>query len=183
MEEKKSTFETLVASLSKEETKKLLLSINASMKNVQLEAKHDEKEEETPQKEITNLLAKEGLFLRLWLLLLSLIKSLPIESLYQKELVNRIGRNLKEVASQYVNIPKQSYTSEFYGLLSNLRKTQLFFSSMLDCYNSEKNSFYMLVASFIDLNLYEKLLKLSSSFEDEGEDVSNTKKKCETKRN
>ena len=181
MEEKKSTFETLVASLSKEETKKLLLSINASMKNVQLEAKHDEKEEETPQKEITSLLAKEGLFLRLWLLLLSLIKSLPIESLYQKELVNRIGRNLKEVASQYVNIPKQSYTSEFYGLLSNLRKTQLFFSSMLDCYNSEKNSFYMLVASFIDLNLYEKLLKLSSSFEDEGEDVSNTKKNARLK--
>jgi len=178
MEEKTSTFESLVASLSKEETKRLLLNISNSMQRVQPETQETPlaPDEAAKTEKVVIGLAKEPFFLRIWLTILSLIKSIPVESLYQKELVNRVGRDLKDHNSKYINIPKQLYTSAFYNLLSNLRKTQVFFSSMLDCYNSEKNNFYMLLSSFIAPSLYEELLQISSSFDVKAEDTSNARK-------
>lgn len=176
MEEKTSTFENLVASLSKEETKKLLFDINNSMKNLQPTPQEKTQDSEPRKEKAIVSLANESFFLRMWLMIISLIKSIPIESLYQKELVNRIGRELKNHDSKYINVSKQLYTSAFYNLLSNLRKTQVFFSSMLDCYNSEKNNFYMLLSSFIAPSLYEDLLKISSMFDIEAEDTSNSRK-------
>ena len=178
MEEKTSTFESLVASLSKEETKRLLLDIGNSMQRVQPETQETPlaPDEAAKTEKVVIGLAKEPFFLRIWLTILSLIKSIPVESLYQKELVNRVGRDLKDHNSKYINIPKQLYTSAFYNLLSNLRKTQVFFSSMLDCYNSEKNNFYMLLSSFIAPSLYEELLQISSSFDVKAEDTSNARK-------
>ena len=177
MQENKSTFESLVASLSEEETKKLLFNISNSMQNMQPELQEKPKslEESKTGKVVVNL-ANEPFFLRIWLMLLSLIKSIPVESLYQKELVDRVGRDLKKHDSKYINIPKQLYTSTFYALLSDLRKTQIFFSSMLDCYNSEKNNFYMLLSSFIAPEVYSNLLRISSSFDVEAGDTSNARK-------
>ena len=177
MQENKSTFESLVASLSEEETKKLLFNISNSMQNMQPELQEKPKslEESKVGKVVVNL-ANEPFFLRIWLMLLSLIKSIPVESLYQKELVDRVGRDLKKHDSKYINIPKQIYTSTFYALLSDLRKTQIFFSSMLDCYNSEKNNFYMLLSSFIAPEVYSNLLRISSSFDVEAGDTSNARK-------
>lgn len=177
MQENKSTFESLVASLSEEETKKLLFNISNSMQNMQpeLQEKPKSPEESKTGKVVLNL-ANESFFLRIWLMLLSLLKSIPVESLYQKELVDRVGRDLKKHDSKYINIPKQIYTSTFYALLSDLRKTQIFFSSMLDCYNSEKNNFYMLLSSFIAPEVYSNLLRISSSFDVEAGDTSNARK-------
>ena len=177
MQENKSTFESLVASLSEEETKKLLFNISNSMQNMQpeLQEKPKSPEESKVGKVVVNL-ANEPFFLRIWLMFLSLIKSIPVDSLYQKELVDRVGRDLKKHDSKYINIPKQIYTSTFYALLSDLRKTQIFFSSMLDCYNSEKNNFYMLLSSFIAPEVYSNLLRISSSFDVEAGDTSNARK-------
>lgn len=178
MEEKTSTFENLVASLSEEETKRLLHNISNSMQNVQPESQEKPiTPDEAPKAEkVVVSLSKEPFFLRIWLTILSLIKSIPVESLYQKELVNRIGRDLKSHDGKYINVSKQLYTSVFYNLLSNLRKTQIFFSSMLDCYNTEKNNFYMLLSSFIAPVLYEELLQISSSFDTKAKDTSNARK-------
>lgn len=178
MEEKTSTFESLVASLSEEETKRLLHNISNSMQNVQPESQEKTlAPDEAPKTEKAVVsLSKEPFFLRIWLTILSLIKSIPVESLYQKELVNRIGRDLKSHDGKYINVSKQLYTSVFYNLLSNLRKTQIFFSSMLDCYNTEKNNFYMLLSSFIAPVLYEELLQISSSFDTKAKDTSNARK-------
>ena len=177
MKENKSTFESLVASLSEEETKRLLFNISNSMQNMQpeLQEKTPPPEETKTGKVVINL-ANESFFLRIWLVLLSLIKSIPVESLYQKELVDRVGRDLKKHDGKYINVSKQLYTSAFYGLLSDLRKTQIFFSSMLDCYNSEKNNFYMLLSSFIAPEVYSNLLRISSSFDVEAGDTSNARK-------
>ena len=177
MKENKSTFESLVASLSEEETKRLLFNIGNSMQNMQpeLQEKTPPPEETKTGKVVINL-ANESFFLRIWLVLLSLIKSIPVESLYQKELVDRVGRDLKKHDGKYINVSKQLYTSAFYGLLSDLRKTQIFFSSMLDCYNSEKNNFYMLLSSFIAPEVYSNLLRISSSFDVEAGDTSNARK-------
>ena len=177
MEENKSTFENLVTSLSEEETRRLLFNIKNSMQNVQSELQEkSQSSDEVKAEKIVVSLSNEPFFLRIWLMLLSLIKSIPMESLYQKELVDRIGRDLKKHDSKYINISKQLYTSTFYKLLSDLRKTQIFFSSMLDCYNSEKNNFYMLLSSFIAPEVYNSLLKVSSSFDIGAGDTSNARK-------
>ena len=177
MEEKISTFESLVASLSEEETKSLLFNISNSMKNIQPELQEKSQDPDGVKAEkVVVSLTKEPFFLRIWLVIISIIKSVPVESLYQKELVDRVGRDLKKHDGKYVNISKQLYTSAFYNLLSNLRKTQIFFSSMLDCYNSEKNSFYMLLSSFLAPEVYNNLLRISSSFDMEAKDTSNSRK-------
>ncbi len=177
MEEKISTFESLVASLSEEETKSLLFNISNSMKNIQPELQEKSQDPDGVKAEkVVVSLTKEPFFLRIWLVIISIIKSVPVESLYQKELVDRVGRDLKKHDGKYVNISKQLYTSAFYNLLSDLRKTQIFFSSMLDCYNSEKNSFYMLLSSFLAPEVYNNLLRISSSFDMEAKDTSNSRK-------
>lgn len=177
MEEKISTFESLVASLSEEETKSLLFNISNSMKNIQPELQEKSQDPDGVKAEkVVVSLTKEPFFLRIWLVIISIIKSVPVESLYQKELVDRVGRDLKKHDGKYVNISKQLYTSAFYNLLSDLRKTQIFFSSMLDCYNSEKNSFYMLLSSFLAPDVYNNLLRISSSFDIEAKDTSNSRK-------
>jgi|GEM_PF-445522 len=181
MEEQISTFEYLVTTLSSEEVKKLLGNIKASMESLEQseqsqKAKEElETEEKLPKDVISASLAKESLFLRLWLTLISFIKSIPVESLYQKELIKRIGFSLKDVASEYVDVQNKQYKKPFFNLLFNLRKTQLFFSGVLDCYNAEKSSFYMILLSFISNKLYKNLLQKTSVFDDE-KDVSTSKK-------
>lgn len=177
MEEKASTFESLVATLSKEETKRLLDNIKSSMQNIQREASSSAPvETESESKEASSIdISKESIFLRLWLKIISIIKSIPIESLYQKELVKRIGYSLKQEASEYIDVDKKIYTTNLYNLLSNLRKTQVFFSSILDSYASEKNVFYMLLLSFTSSSLYQELLNTCSSFGKEN-DTSNKRK-------
>lgn len=178
MEERASTFENLVATLSKEETKRLLDNIKSSMQNIQDEVqREDSVEKESEPKEASSIdISKESIFLRLWLKLISIIKSVPVESLYQKELVKRIGFSLREAATEYIDISKKIYTTQFYNLLSSLRKTQVFFSGVLDSYNSEKNTFYMLLLTFVSNSFYKKLLDTSSSFANDANDTSNQRK-------
>ena len=111
MEEKISTFESLVASLSEEETKSLLFNISNSMKNIQPELQEKSQDPDGVKAEkVVVSLTKEPFFLRIWLVIISIIKSVPVESLYQKELVDRVGRDLKKHDGKYVNISKQLYT-------------------------------------------------------------------------
>lgn len=182
MEEQISTFEYLVTTLSSEEVKKLLNNIKVSIeRHVQDTQNQKEKEEpdaekELPKNALSTSLAKESLFLRLWLTFISFIKSISLESLYQKELIKRIGYSLKEVATEYVDVQNKQYKKPFFDLLFNLRKTQLFFSGVLDCYNAEKSSFYMILLSFISNKLYKTLLQKTSVFDKDEKDVSTSKK-------
>ena len=173
MEENISTFENLVSTLSQDEIKKMLAKISSSMQTVQVAETssplENEKKEEEKGNPVVCALEKESLFLKLWFKLLSLIKSLPVEVLYQKELIRRIGSSLKD--DEYIDVSKQLYTNAFYEALLKLNKTKMFFSSVLDCYNAEKDSFYMMLSSFIAPHLYEKLMEVSSHFEN-SEDAS-----------
>jgi len=169
MEEKKSTFESLVADLSRQETQQLLERINASMqgiKQTERSAEDGKKEKEEAKDAVSVGLAKESILLQLWLKLISLIKSIPVESLYQKELVKRVGTSLRDISNDCIDVSKELYTTKFYQFLSNLRKTQMFFTTVLDSYHSEKSTFYMLLSSFISTDLYNKLITLSSNFEE-----------------
>jgi len=175
MEEKKSTFESLVADLSHAETRSLLEKINASMQGVtqsERSAEDGEKEKEEARQAVSAGFTKESILLQLWLKLISLLKSIPVESLYQKELVKRVGTSLRDVSNDCIDVSKELYTHKFHEALSTLRKTQAFFSSTLDCYHNEKSTFYMLLSSFISKDLYDKLLGLASNFNRSDNDVS-----------
>ncbi len=179
MEGKKSTFESLVADLSREETRYLLDRINASMQGVEQSersAEDGKKEKEEAKEVISAGLARESILLQLWLKLISLIKSIPVESLYQKELVKRVGSSLRDMSNDCVDVAKELYTAKFYQSLSNLRKTQVFFTSLLDNYHNEKNTFYMLLSSFISKDLYDKLVSLATNFDKENKDTSTPRK-------
>ncbi|QOW60919.1 DUF5312 family protein [Treponema pedis] len=167
MERTLSTFDQLVKSLSKEETKSLLDSISAGMQNFVPETSDSEQEDsdslflrQTPAMRLSD----EPFFIRLWISLRSFLRSIPIETLHNEELLRRLGKTLRRTAGNYIVIGRNIYIKDFYDGLKSLRKTQLFFSSMLSSYDSFKSSFYMLLSSFIAPATYEKLIKETDPF-------------------
>lgn len=166
MERSLSTFDHLVKSLSTEETQNLLNNIVHSMESFSADSLEEEIEynsQKIGSQQISNLSA-EPFFIRLWLSIRSFLRSIPLKVLYNEELLKRMGKNLKRTSGAYININQNTYTGVFYTELKNLRKTQLFFTSLLSAYDSGKGSFYMLVSSFVAPATYEKLMKETDPF-------------------
>jgi len=166
MERSLSTFDQLVKSLSKEETQSLLESIQNSMEEFSRKAQPEEKDS-LSEKIIEHQqagISSEPFLIRLWLSIRSFLRSIPLKVIYNEELLKRMAKNLKRSAGAYININQNIYTGVFYTELKNLRKTQLFFTSLLSAYDSGKGSFYMLVSSFVAPATYEKLMKETNPF-------------------
>ena len=166
MERSLSTFDQLVKSLSKEETQSLLESIQNSIEEFRSEAQPEEKDS-LSEKIIEHQqagISSEPFLIRLWLSIRSFLRSIPLKVIYNEELLKRMAKNLKRSAGAYININQNIYTGVFYTELKNLRKTQLFFTSLLSAYDSGKGSFYMLVSSFVAPATYEKLMKETNPF-------------------
>ena len=166
MERSLSTFDQLVKSLSKEETQSLLESIQNSIEEFGNEAQPEEKDS-LSEKIIEHQqagISSEPFLIRLWLSIRSFLRSIPLKVIYNEELLKRMAKNLKRSAGAYININQNIYTGVFYAELKNLRKTQLFFTSLLSAYDSGKGSFYMLVSSFVAPATYEKLMKETNPF-------------------
>ncbi|MGI5084971.1 DUF5312 domain-containing protein [Treponema putidum] len=166
MERSLSTFDQLVKSLSKEETQTLLETIQRSMEDFAAEAQPEEKATLSEKiREHQGIgIASEPFLIRLWLSIRSFLRSIPLKVIYNEELLKRMAKNLKRSAGAYINIHQNVYTGVFYTELKNLRKTQLFFTSLLSAYDSGKGSFYMLVSSFVAPATYEKLMKETNPF-------------------
>ncbi|UTY25239.1 DUF5312 domain-containing protein [Treponema denticola] len=166
MERSLSTFDQLVKSLSKEETQSLLESIQNSIEEFRSEAQPEEKDS-LSEKIIEHQqagISSEPFLIRLWLSIRSFLRSIPLKVIYNEELLKRMAKSLKRSAGAYININQNIYTGVFYTELKNLRKTQLFFTSLLSAYDSGKGSFYMLVSSFVAPATYEKLMKETNPF-------------------
>nr|WP_303936446.1 DUF5312 domain-containing protein [Treponema denticola] len=166
MERSLSTFDQLVKSLSKEETQSLLESIQNSIEEFGNEAQPEEKDS-LSEKIIEHQhagISSEPFLIRLWLSIRSFLRSIPLKVIYNEELLKRMAKNLKRSAGAYININQNIYTGVFYTELKNLRKTQLFFTSLLSAYDSGKGSFYMLVSSFVAPATYERLMKETNPF-------------------
>ncbi len=127
-----STFDKLVNTLSNDETQTMLARIAESMKASEEIQKTTAQEtvfiNRGIQKKIT--IADESFFVRFWLKFLSFIQSIPIEKLYENELLKRIGKNLHQNHRNYVNTKKRLFLTDFFNALRELRKTQLFFLHM-----------------------------------------------------
>ena len=166
MERSLSTFDQLVKSLSTEETQSLLESIQNSMEEFSRKAQPEEKNS-LSEKIIEHQhagISSEPFLIRLWLSIRSFLRSIPLKVIYNEELLKRMAKSLKRSAGAYINIHQNVYTGVFYTELKNLRKTQLFFTSLLSAYDSGKGSFYMLVSSFVAPATYEKLMKETNPF-------------------
>ena len=166
MERSLSTFDQLVKSLSTEETQSLLESIQNSMEEFSRKAQPEEKTS-LSEKIIEHQhagISSEPFLIRLWLSIRSFLRSIPLKVIYNEELLKRMAKSLKRSAGAYINIHQNVYTGVFYTELKNLRKTQLFFTSLLSAYDSGKGSFYMLVSSFVAPATYEKLMKETNPF-------------------
>jgi len=161
-----STFDKLVASLSTEEAQTMLASIAESMKmseDLQIDSQKEPfLTDDQFKKELR--VGDEPFFIRFWLYLKSFFKSLPISTVYEQELIRRIGKDLQWNYKQYINIKENIFTNHFYDLLRELRKTQLFFSSLLSAYDSDKGDFYLLVSSFVAPEVYSKLMDNTDPF-------------------
>ncbi len=166
MEKNNSTFDQLVKSLSSEETQALLNSIQAGMKGVKSESLGSSEEPDFVKLKPKDAVAfsEEPFLLRLWISLKAFLRSIPIEALYGEQLLKRLSLYLKKVAGDYIVINKGIYTNKFYEYLKDLRKTQLFFSSVLSSYDSSKGHFYLLLSSFTTPLTYEKLMKETDPF-------------------
>lgn len=161
-----STFDKLVESLSTEEAQAMLAKIAECMK-MSADIQTDSKTEPLlvdRQLESGLQVNNEPFFIRVWLRFKSFLKSLPIENVYEEELIRRLGRDLHRNYRQYINIKDNIFTNDFYELLCGLRKTQLFFSSLLSAYDSDKGDFYLLVSSFAAPEVYAKLMYNTDPF-------------------
>ncbi len=161
-----STFDKLVDSLSTEEAQIMLAHIAESMKlseDIQTDSKTEPLLIDS-QLEKAIQINNEPFFIRLWLRLKSFFKSLSIEVVYEEELIRRLGKNLQHEYKQYINIKENVFTNNFYELLRELRKTQLFFTSLLSAYDADKGNFYLLVSSFVAPDVYLKLMYNTDPF-------------------
>lgn len=165
MKREQSTFDQLVKSLSTEETQQMLSSIRSGISNVINESEQSLKTDVRVIKlKKPADFEKESFFVKLLLAIKSFFKSVPIEVLYTDELIKRMGRSLKYIAKDYVNIGKGFYTNIFYERLRKLHIAQMLFSTLLATYNSSKGHFYMLLSSFCAPNCYEKLIRETNPF-------------------
>ncbi len=179
MERTLSTFDQLVKSLSKEETKSLLANIDAGMKNVSQEAPETGEDGSlssfTQEQKPAYKISDESFFIRCWISICSFLRSIPKEVLYNEALLKRLGKTLKRTSNNFISVNRNIYMKDFYDALKNLRKTQVFFSSILSSYDSFKGSFYMLLSSFVAPLTYEKLIKATNPFSIKvGSEVSGT---------
>ncbi|MGP1445011.1 MAG: DUF5312 domain-containing protein [Treponema sp.] len=161
-----STFDKLVDSLSTEEAQMMLSNIADSMK-MSADIQTDSQQEPLlmgGQVKKEARISDEPFFIRFFLRLKSFFKSIPIETIYEEELIRRIGKDLQRNYKQYINIKLNVFTDAFYELLRELRKTQLFFTSLLSAYDSDKGDFYLLASSFVAPDVYAKLMYNTDPF-------------------
>ncbi len=161
-----STFDKLVSTLSTKEIQTMLTRIDKGM------GSSDEIQTKTAQSALPNnssakkdvSIADELLLVQLWIRFLAFIHSTPVEQAYQDELIRRIGRNLHRNYQHYISTKDKLFLTPFYKALRELRKTQLFFSSLLATYDSDKGNFYILVSSFTLPDIYAELMQITDPF-------------------
>lgn len=165
MDDRYSTFDRLVQTLSSSEAKALLANVQNSV--ARFSAEVDAETEASKRKKSPPKIRKftdEPVVFRLLLKILAFFKSLPVEVIYERELLKRLGRSLQQTSRHFINTKQHLLTKGFYDELSSLHKTQLFFSSLLSAYDSDKGIFYLILSSYVAPGVYKKLIQDTDPF-------------------
>nr|WP_245522149.1 DUF5312 domain-containing protein [Treponema paraluiscuniculi] len=173
MNEQLSTFDKLVETLSTEDAQRMLADIGKALRtseaNAETPAKVKKKRAFARWDTREDSLAGETFFFRFWIGVKSFFRSSSVEALYEETLLQRLGNDLKAHYAQYIDVKEKTFTKVFYDKMGELRKTQVFFDSLLACYNSDKGDFYLLLSSFITPVAYEQLMACSDPFAAQGD--------------
>lgn len=162
MKYKESTFDKLVKTISTDEAQKMLSSIkeNVGASNYNFEDSKAKIESSFSKnlKGHVNV-SDEPFILRIIFHLLAFFSSTTVNAIHNKYLLRQLASELKKTAKSYYSPTTNIFTNAFYLSLKELRRTQLFFSGLLQAYDSEKGEFYIILSSFIASDVYQALLQ------------------------
>lgn len=162
-----STFDTLVKTLSTSEAQKMLDSIkdNISASTYTFESTSGYKLDMVQGSNLAKTsVAQENVFVRFILRIIAFFRSSPIQVIHNEYVLKQLAAELRRIARLYY-VPSQNiFTQQFYQALKELRKTQLFFSGLLQAYDSSKGEFYIILSSFIAPTIYDSLLTKTDPF-------------------
>lgn len=167
MEYKESTFDKLVKTISTAEAQKMLKSIrdNVGASAYDFENSHTKQESAFSQNLKSHInLAQEPFFLRFIFRIIAFFTSSTVSAVHTKYLLKQLASELKRTAKPYYLPATNVFINDFYQSLKELRRTQLFFSGLLQAYDAEKGEFYIILSSFVSPEIYEALLKKTDPF-------------------
>lgn len=176
---KESTFDELVEKLSTDEARTMLDSIRKSVDATSYDFDNSENKLESGFSK--NLIERvnisdEPFFVRIFLYIVAFFRSKSVQVVHNEYLLRQLATELKRIARDFYSTSTNTFTNEFYKSLKELRRTQLFFSGLLQAYDSEKGQFYIILSSFVAPKIYEALLKktdpTSYSISDESNESS-----------
>lgn len=93
--------------------------------------------------------ASEHFFVRLWFSFKAFFSHKSSYQLYSLSLVNKLGSQLSKKWSEYIDIPRRHFTASFLEKLVELKRIQSFFIGLLQHYQTDKGSFYFVLATLL----------------------------------
>lgn len=167
MKNKESTFDKLVKTISTSEAQKMLEGIRdnisaSSYDFADAQAKVESSFSENLKGHID--VTQEPFFLRIIFHIIAFFSSSNIQAVHNQYLLKQLSNELKKTAKPYYLAASNIFTNDFYLSLKELRRTQLFFSGLLQAYDSEKGEFYIILSSFVAHEIYQQLIEKTNPF-------------------
>lgn len=167
MNDKIDTFDRLVLTLESSQRQEMLKQLAAVTEQQEEEARSmaptrsaDTTDGVSPE---AKLLA-EPFLIRLLYKIYALFTSGSPVRLYSEHLVAKLGKKLQVAYGSYIDTSQVLYTYGLYQELVKLRKTQVFFSTLLTNYEDDKGGFYIILASLLMARTSESILNITDPF-------------------
>ena len=148
--EHSQTFDNLVSGITADERKVLLDKMKAGTSS---EGAKLENKESIPQDsgavDLNIKLKSESIFLRFWLWLKAVFSNTTIQEEYNKSLVAEIARSIDHHMPGLVDYKHELLTMEFYNRLVELKNASDAFKNVIDSYEADRASFYVLLGSLV----------------------------------
>lgn len=167
MNDKTNTFERLVLTLESSQRQDMLRQL-AEITELEEEDAIVSRKPAAPET-VENLtpdikLLEESFFVRLWFTIAAFFNSSSPSLLYSDHLVTSLGKKLDTKYNLYIDTRHGFYTDEFYQEILKLKKTQIFFLTLLSGYENNKGGFSIILASLMMKKTYEAILKTTDPF-------------------
>lgn len=173
-DEKKSSFDKLVAGLSSEERSAMLQNIN---KNIPQSVSLDESGNKTSEKSVSLHLRLKGesVFYRFILWLRGIIEKKDAEKIYNDDVLMSLARRVNRDHPGIVDYRNKTLDSVFYERLKMLKESADFFKPYFAFIEENPGDFYVFLSSFVAPELAEKINKEADPFTlgfDSSDDIS-----------
>lgn len=153
---KKSSFDKLVAGLSSDERNAMLNNIN---RNASPSVQFSEEENRVPEKNITLRikLRGESVFYRFILWIRGIIEKKNPEKIYNDDVLNALARRINREHPGILEYRNHNLDSVFYERLKMLKESADFFKPYFAFMEDNPGDFYVFLSSFVAPELAEKI--------------------------